>query len=543
MLRVSIIFLVLSLGIIPVAQAGIFSDLVDSIAPPAAPLTEDEKAHPQAYAYFNSGMKKFNSKDYNGAAAEFTRAIESYPEFAGAYKSRGDVRGWLDDDKGWIEDLNMAIRLKPNIADYYADRAVAKGYVKDWAGKIADYEKALTLDPDNQAYIESLDAARYLLSMVMEEKSHPQAYAYFKSGVEKHSAKDYQGAIAQYTHAIESDSKFAHAFRARGNAKSLLGDHQGRVKDLSIAIKLSPKNAIYYIDRGDSKSHLEDWGGQLEDYQKAVSLEPHNQSFITKSDQAKANLSNLVFSALDSGDVAQAEKLLKSGANIDWSIKDKNNRTYLHRAVQSGEIDIVRLLVSKGADVNAVGPIGKTPLHLATEFRQQAVVEYLIAHGANINAQNIEGNTPLHSATFPLNRVPKSIAEFLIAKGADVTIKNNAGFTALESDEYSAKLGRDINEKIRAETQSKPSRASASTGQAFSGKQAYGSDASSCVQSMLGYTNTCDQTIQIDLHALSGSGGNFCTGEGVHTLYPHQTLNVPASCVSFINLRGAIFLN
>jgi tetratricopeptide (TPR) repeat protein len=159
----------ISLGIIPDAHAGFFSDLVDKISPAdSTPVTEEEKAHPQAYAYYNSGVKKHNSKDYQGAVAEFTRAIESYPEFADAYKSRGDAKGWLDDSHGWMEDINRAISLNPNNAAYYADRADAKSYVKDWSGAVADYDKAVSLEPHNQNFVAGRDKAKVNLSNVAE---------------------------------------------------------------------------------------------------------------------------------------------------------------------------------------------------------------------------------------------------------------------------------------------------------------------------------------------------------------------------------------
>ena len=292
------IFLVLFFGGIPVAHAGFFSDLADKISSGSsseqtAPLTEDEKAHPQAYAYYKSGRKKLDSKDYQGAVAEYTRAIESYPEFTDAYKFRGAARGWLDDDRGWLEDINRAISLNPNNAAYYSDRAKAKGYVNDWVGQVSDLEKALVLDHNNQDYRESLINAKNRLGLYEEEKSHPQAYAYFQSGSKKSQSKDYQGAIAEYTRAIESDPGFADAYKSRGNARGWLDDDKGWLEDLNRAISLNPNNAGYYADRAKAKSFLKDWVGQVADYEKAVALEPYNQTLIAQRDKAKIYLANV----------------------------------------------------------------------------------------------------------------------------------------------------------------------------------------------------------------------------------------------------------
>lgn len=235
------ILLLLSFGAIPIAQAGFFSDIsgktsAGSNSEQAAPLTEDEKTHPQAYANYNSGFKKRVAKDYQGAVAEYNRAIELYPEFAEAYRARGNAKAWLSDSQGWMEDINRAISLNPKNAEFYSERAAAKGYVNDWAGQIADLEKALVLDPNNQNYRESVIKAKNSLGLNEEGKLHPQAYAYFQSGSKKFQSKDYQGAIAEYTRAIESDPGFADAYKSRGNARGWLDDNKGWLEDETPAI-------------------------------------------------------------------------------------------------------------------------------------------------------------------------------------------------------------------------------------------------------------------------------------------------------------------
>jgi ankyrin repeat protein len=47
-----------------------------------------------------------------------------------------------------------------------------------------------------------------------------------------------------------------------------------------------------------------------------------------------------------------------------------------------GHLDQVKLLLSQGVDVNAVGPDGLTPLHAATQGQNIEIIEYLISVGA-----------------------------------------------------------------------------------------------------------------------------------------------------------------
>jgi hypothetical protein len=63
-------------------------------------------------------------------------------------------------------------------------------------------------------------------------------------------------------------------------------------------------------------------------------------------------------------------------------------------AASAGHVDIVRLLVAHGADVNAVSGSGNTPL-------MYACVSALLDNGANVEDHNENGHTPLMEVTIP----------------------------------------------------------------------------------------------------------------------------------------------
>ncbi len=69
--------------------------------------------------------------------------------------------------------------------------------------------------------------------------------------------------------------------------------------------------------------------------------------------------------------------------------------TPLHQAVQAGDIDKVRILISEGADVNARTNSGKMPLHKAVWGGGEDVARLLVANGADVNAKSKSGKTPL----------------------------------------------------------------------------------------------------------------------------------------------------
>ena len=100
----------------------------------------------------------------------------------------------------------------------------------------------------------------------------------------------------------------------------------------------------------------------------------------------------------------------------------------LFTAVRAGNIEQVRSLISKGADVNIKNNVYCTPLHYAAEYGHLIITELLIANGADINAQTMNNLTPLHMAA---RRGHYNVVDLLIEKGADIDIKTKKGQTAL----------------------------------------------------------------------------------------------------------------
>ncbi len=62
---------------------------------------------------------------------------------------------------------------------------------------------------------------------------------------------------------------------------------------------------------------------------------------------------------------------------------DEYGKTPLHYTVEKGYLDMVKILLEKGADINAKDNNGKTPLHYATEKGYIEAVNYFIEKGAN----------------------------------------------------------------------------------------------------------------------------------------------------------------
>lgn len=102
------------------------------------------------------------------------------------------------------------------------------------------------------------------------------------------------------------------------------------------------------------------------------------------------------------GHMEIAEQLVNVGANIH-SVTDDNKpygrRTALHEAAESGCLQLVQLLLSKHAVVNAVDNLNTSPLLVAVQEGHVEVVWALLAAGADPSlAELTRGFTPLHKA-------------------------------------------------------------------------------------------------------------------------------------------------
>ena len=91
---------------------------------------------------------------------------------------------------------------------------------------------------------------------------------------------------------------------------------------------------------------------------------------------------------------AAAVKLLEGGADVE--AKDPGSgASALHYAVKEDNLELVGLLLQRGAEINSRTRNGTTPLHTAVLYGRLEVAQYLIEKGAEIDARSISGATPL----------------------------------------------------------------------------------------------------------------------------------------------------
>jgi ankyrin repeat protein len=148
-----------------------------------------------------------------------------------------------------------------------------------------------------------------------------------------------------------------------------------------------------------------------------------------------------LLAAASANDLEMARLFVEKGVDVNGATGKGD--TPLQYAAGAGNLAMVKLLLSKGADVNAAtsgtiqvrkGPIGLnhlTPLMYAAPYGTPELVKMLIDAGAKVNAQDIRGMTPLMLAVASETQ-NADVARLLVASGCNLKAKSLIGETALD---------------------------------------------------------------------------------------------------------------
>ena len=135
--------------------------------------------------------------------------------------------------------------------------------------------------------------------------------------------------------------------------------------------------------------------------------------------------------------------------DYDYGFEEMN---LLHFAIIQNSVASVKILIEKGADIEAIGWQGQTPLqYMASYSNRDDIAKILIENKANVNLRYKWNGYPLLFNYIKFSRF--ELARFAIKHGADVNMKDENGNTILtlaeqHHEHYASRTDRDWNDTM-----------------------------------------------------------------------------------------------
>jgi tetratricopeptide (TPR) repeat protein len=254
--------------------------------------------------YFLRASSKYDQKDYDGAIADYTEVIKIDPNNADAYHNRGlaksnklycirreseNAMSCSTDYLGAIADYNKAIYINPRNTIFYSNRADAFRFIRKYQEAINDYTKAIEINPNDSYFyfqrgstygdfLKDKDSAirDYKISESKMNPSTSSEYSW-RGYIRYKYLQRYQGAISDYTKAVELDPGNATLHRDRALVyvdfkKDLLA-----IADYTKALYFDPGDngwtKVYYFERGSIYQRMDNYPQAIADYKKSYPKE------------------------------------------------------------------------------------------------------------------------------------------------------------------------------------------------------------------------------------------------------------------------------
>jgi hypothetical protein len=144
------------------------------------------------------------------------------------------------------------------------------------------------------------------------------------------------------------------------------------------------------------------------------------------ANESTASLPALFLAAAAENDSVTVQELLAQG--VDTESRDANGRSALLLATHHNAIDVARILIDTGANVNAMDNITDSPYLYAGAEGRLEILRMTLAHGADLASVNRYGGTALIPAAH--HGHVETVRE-LLKTGIDIDHINNLGWTAL----------------------------------------------------------------------------------------------------------------
>jgi tetratricopeptide (TPR) repeat protein len=259
----------------------------------------------QYHAYLNLAEAYQDRRDYDRALAALNKAVKVQPEMAALYFSRGRVQRSRRDPAAALADFEQAIRLyrrvkrSPQEEVILVNAHIERGEIlyeqKLYGAALRAADAALTSAPGSATAHRlrggvllkqgDFKEAAWALDEAVK-RGKPAAAVYEARGLARYELREYEGAVADFSRALELEPEKptkARLYRLRGWAHLVGEAPKWALRDFEKALQLDRKNGDAYNGRGYARVKLGRVQDAVGDARKALACGPKTEVLLWKA--------------------------------------------------------------------------------------------------------------------------------------------------------------------------------------------------------------------------------------------------------------------
>ncbi|HXO21449.1 MAG TPA: tetratricopeptide repeat protein [Thermoanaerobaculia bacterium] len=231
----------------------------------------DEARSDLAHRYFYLGNARYYSGDFEGAVAEWTKAIVEKPDLASAHYNIGNTYSQMGQDSAAIRKFTEALRRDPSFFNAHGELGNIYFRNGDFDHAAAEYRSVISGHEIWWAYfnlggvyykqglfdraVEALERAAALMPDVTDSQVASRkrwaATVYLRLGAAQKARGNLDGAIISYQSAISTDADFAPAYYNLGNLREVKGETEAAQTLFQRAIAVDNNYVSAYVNLAD----------------------------------------------------------------------------------------------------------------------------------------------------------------------------------------------------------------------------------------------------------------------------------------------------
>lgn len=276
----------------------------------------------------------WKKNDHEKALVAIQKAISADPRNPAAYVQLALIHSAMDDDNKARLAVEEALKIDPNHAPAHQQRGSQLRRAKDFEGAIREAKLALSLKPDPEF----------------------EAYAHLTLGRTYEELKRYDEALNEYRDAIRSNPADGSLHGTLGSALFSLKRFDEAENAYRRAVEVDPQDSNSVVSLAASLHNQAKRDESIKYYKEYLRLEPkasnraavEQQIALLERTPEPLFRNGMLIVMIQEGDAANVAALLTSGADPNYK-SSYDSQTPLSAAARKGSLEVVKLLLSRGA--------------------------------------------------------------------------------------------------------------------------------------------------------------------------------------------------